>query len=166
VPPGCSLTWCHGAPGIGLSRLRAWALTGDEARRLEAETALSTTARALDASLETGAGFGFSLCHGDAGNAELPLLAARMLGDVAQRERAERVGRMGIERYLRADAPWPCGVPAGGETPNLMLGLAGIGWFYLRLHDPAVPSVLLIHPCAEAAPSPLPPSAARQAASV
>jgi len=32
---------------------------------------------------------------------------------------------------------------SGGETPNLMLGTAGIGYFYLRLYDSAaVPSVL------------------------
>jgi hypothetical protein len=48
--------------------------------------------------------------------------------------------------------PWPCGVPGGGESPSLMLGLAGIGHFYLRLYDPAsVPSVLLVKP--EAAPA-------------
>ena len=38
-------------------------------------------------------------------------------------------------------------VPGGGETPNLMIGLAGIGYFYLRLYDPvAVPSVLIMQP--------------------
>ena len=43
--------------------------------------------------------------------------------------------------------PWPCGVMSGGETPNLMLGTAGIGYFYLRLYDAAaVPSVLLLAP--------------------
>jgi len=41
----------------------------------------------------------------------------------------------------------PCGVVSGGETPNLMLGTAGIGYFYLRLYDSsAVPSVLLTQP--------------------
>lgn len=145
-PVSYALAWCHGAPGIGLSRLRAWQLTGDDARRAEAEAALATTARTLDTAVAAGAGFGFSLCHGDAGNAELPLLAGEVLGDASQVERARRVGRMGIERHLATGAPWPCGVPGGGETPNLMLGLAGIGWFYLRLHDPAVPSVLLVVP--------------------
>jgi lantibiotic modifying enzyme len=38
-------------------------------------------------------------------------------------------------------------VPGGGETASLMLGLAGIGYFYLRLHDPeGIPSVLIIRP--------------------
>ena len=41
--------------------------------------------------------------------------------------------------------PWPYGVTSGGETPNLMLGTAGIGYFYLRLYDAAaIPSVLLL----------------------
>jgi lantibiotic modifying enzyme len=156
TPLSCAMAWCHGAPGIGLSRLRAYALTGDPARRAEAEAALATTARSLDSALATGSSFGYSLCHGEAGNAELCLLAAQMLGDAAQAERAARVGRMGIERHLATGAPWPCGVPGGGETPNLMLGLAGIGYFYLRLYDPAVPSVLLIHPRADAAAPPAP----------
>ncbi|HEX6041539.1 lanthionine synthetase LanC family protein [Longimicrobium sp.] len=160
-PVSYAVAWCHGAPGIGLSRLRAYELTGDADRRMEAEAALATTARTLDAAVATGAGFGFSLCHGDAGNAELPLLAARVLGDASQAERAARVGRMGMERYLATGAPWPCGVPGGGETPNLMLGLAGIGWFYLRLHDPSVPSVLLVHPRAACPALPWPAEKAK-----
>jgi lantibiotic modifying enzyme len=146
TPVSHAVAWCHGAPGIGLSRLRAWQLTGDPVRLDEARAALSTTARALDLAA-AGSGFGCSLCHGDAGNAELPLMAARLLDDADSAERAARVGRAGIDRYLAPGVPWPCGVPGGGETPGLMLGLAGIGWFYLRLYDPAVPSVLLVEPC-------------------
>ena len=63
---------------------------------------------------------------------------------------AQQLGRKGMEIYEKNRLPWPCGVPGGGDTPNLLLGLAGIGYFYLRLHDPAtVPSVLLILPKAE-----------------
>ena len=40
-----NLAWCHGAPGIGFSRLRAFALSGAPRRRAEAETAVRTTAR-------------------------------------------------------------------------------------------------------------------------
>jgi lantibiotic modifying enzyme len=143
--PGYALAWCHGAPGIGLSRIRAWQITGDPSYRQEAEIAIDTTARALQASVQAGSS-GFSLCHGDAGNAELMLYAEEALGP-GPRAVAEQVGRMGIQRYLLPRAPWPCGVPDGGETPNLMLGLAGIGHFYLRLYDPkAAPSVLLLVP--------------------
>jgi lantibiotic modifying enzyme len=146
LPPSYSMAWCHGAPGIGLSRLRAWRLTGDAARLAEARAALATTVQALEAGLAE-LGYGFSLCHGAAGNAELPLLAAEMLDEPALALTAERVGWAGIEWYAVPGLPWPCGVPAGGETPALMLGLAGIGHFYLRLYDPArFPSVLLLTP--------------------
>lgn len=146
LPVSCSMAWCHGAPGIGLSRLRAWRLTGDAARLAEARTALATTIGALEAGLASG-GYGFSLCHGDAGNAELPLEAAKALGEPPLALVAERVGRAGIERHGAPGLPWPCGVPNGGETPGLMLGLAGIGNFYLRLYDSArFPSVLLVTP--------------------
>jgi len=64
----------------------------------------------------------------------------------ARRELA--IGDRGIQSVYRHRNPWPCGVVSGGETPNLMLGTAGIGYFYLRLYDSgAVPSVLLVRSC-------------------
>lgn len=144
--PGFMAAWCHGAPGIGLSRVRAYALTGQEVYRREAEAALRCTGRTLAATPAQGQG-NYSLCHGSAGNAELLLYAARALGDDSHRLLAEQVGLLGVEQYRQSLSPWPCGVLQGGETPGLLLGLAGIGHFYLRLHDPAgVPSVLIILP--------------------
>jgi len=75
-----------------------------------------------------------------AGNAELLLLARDVAGRAASSS-PERLGALGRERYDETHTPWPCGVPGGGEAPNLMLGTAGIGYSYLRLYDPArVPS--------------------------
>lgn len=137
----CGLAWCHGAPGIGLARLRAYQLTGDETLRAEAEIALRTTWQAMNrATMQES----FSLCHGLAGNAELFLMAAEVLRDPQWRAAAEMIGRRGAEMFAQPRNPWPCGVNGGGETPGLMLGLAGIGWFCLRLHDARVPSVLLV----------------------
>ena len=136
------MAWCHGAPGIGLSRVRAYALTKDETYRREAEAAISGTYRPL---AMPAAADNFSLCHGLGGNAELFILAADVLGDERYRSVAESVGDRGLQGIHLPRNPWPCGVLSGGETPNLMLGLAGIGHFYLRLYDSrAVPSVLLI----------------------
>lgn len=138
----CGLAWCHGAPGIGLARLRAYQLTGDTSFRGEAETAIRTTYASLSMPTMQES---FSLCHGQCGNAELFLLAADVLRDPRYRGAAEMVARRGIEAYAQPRNPWPCGVNGGGETPGMMMGLAGIGWFYLRLHDPAgVPSILLL----------------------
>jgi lantibiotic modifying enzyme len=145
-----AVAWCHGAPGIGLSRLRAYEILGTENLKLDAEAAIRTTTRVLDHSGYAGQS-DFTLCHGRAGNAELLIMAGEVLGDGASRARAEALGQEGIAYFCRNDLPWPCGVPGGGETPNLMLGLAGIGHFYLRLHDPArTSSVLLIRPPAAA----------------
>jgi lantibiotic modifying enzyme len=139
--PGYSLAWCHGAPGIGLSRLRAFALTGDETYRREAEAAIAGTWRSLAVPSAADA---YSLCHGLAGNAELLIVAADTLGDERYRAAAEAIGDRGIAAICRNRDPWPCGILGGGEAPNLMLGTAGIGYFYLRLFDSrAVPSVLL-----------------------
>lgn len=148
--PGYALGWCHGAPGIGLSRARAWELLGDATLRDEAETAARTTAASLPALAAPPYG-NFSLCHGAAGNAELLLELHRVTGDAAARETAEAIGRLGIERYEDAGAPWPGGVTGGGESPSLMLGAAGTGYFYLRLADPdATPPIVVVRPEADA----------------
>lgn len=131
-PPRFLTAWCHGAPGIGLSRLRAWQILGREVYREEAETAIRTTLKSFSDDES------YCLCHGHAGNAELLLCASEVLGKPEYREAAERIGVEGAE-------PWHCGGPTENETPDLMLGLAGIGYFYLRLHDAeANASVLML----------------------
>lgn len=144
---GYSLAWCHGAPGIALSRARAWRLTGSEEAKREAAVAIQTTEMGLRQSLAYQAIGDFSLCHGLAGNAECAAVSARILGNGAGTGAERDLARFGVERYHADRAPWPCGVPGGGENPSLMLGLAGIGHFYLRLALPEeVPSVLMMVP--------------------
>jgi len=137
--------WCHGAPGIALARLRAYQLVKDERYKAEALTALQTTSKAVEMGLQARTGT-YCLCHGLAGNADILLHSFQMLGQERVKEAAlaRDVGYAGIERYMRRGQEWPCG--PGGETPSLMLGLAGIGYFYLRLYDPAIPSVLMLQP--------------------
>jgi lantibiotic modifying enzyme len=146
-PPGGNgpifgTAWCHGAPGIALSRLRAWGLTADPQAREEAEAAVRTTRRALQA--PDAARAGFCLCHGCSGNADVLLEAAQNLGTADARETAEMIGYSGIEQFESQRLPWPCGIPGAGETPGLMLGTAGIGYFYLRLAKPGIPTALRI----------------------
>jgi lantibiotic biosynthesis protein len=136
--------WCHGAPGIALSRLRAYELTAEPAYRDEAIVAVATTHRHVRAVAESDAG-NYSLCHGLCGNAEVLLHAKSVLGVGGESDEnlALRVAETGIDDFVTPGASWPCGT-LGGQTPSLMLGLAGIGLFYLRLHDPSVPSILHI----------------------
>jgi hypothetical protein len=138
-----AMAWCHGAPGIALARLRAYEILNDETCKAEAVIALQTTRTMIETALQSGTG-NYSLCHGLAGNAETLLYASRVLdGEWADAGAlALEVGKVGAERFAAPQQPWPCGT-YGGETPSLMLGLAGIGYFYLRLHDPTKSPVLM-----------------------
>lgn len=147
APPVYNMAWCHGAPGIGLSRLRNVALMPDDAMLMqELHAAVQTTASSLMPAWVHGIG-NFSLCHGACGNAELMIMAGQYLKRPDLTQIAEKIGQEGWQHYGQSDMPWPCGVAGTGETPNLMLGTAGIGHFYLRLYNPeAVPSVLIVTP--------------------
>jgi lantibiotic biosynthesis protein len=138
--------WCHGAPGIALSRLRVSAQFSDRRRRSEAEIAISTTAGIVNAMLESGVA-NYSLCHGLIGNAEI--LAEATRGDVGVTEELESlvvaVADSGCAAYAIPGRQWPCGT-LEGESPGLFLGLAGIGRFYLRLEHPNLPLLTMLKP--------------------
>ena len=133
--PGPSPTvgsWCHGEGGIAVTRLRAAELLGPEPYGVEAEIALEATRRDLAAALPYEID-DLTICHGAAGSADVLLSAG--LDEIAY-----ELGHAALERHA-ATGRWPCG-PLGGTSPALFRGLAGIGWWYLRLHDPAIPSPL------------------------
>ena len=129
--------WCHGSAGIGLSRVRAWQILHDAELLAESRVALDDVKRAIP-SLEN-----FSLCHGVAGCADLFIEASNILRDPGLLEVAVDAARWGIERYERPRRLWPGGMHRMTETPDLMWGIAGIAWFYLRVADAgATPTVL------------------------
>jgi lantibiotic modifying enzyme len=138
-----AMGWCHGAPGIALSRLRAYEILKDHTCEAEARVALETTHRSVESWLNF-PNANYSLCHGLAGNAEVLCYGSSVLGTAASDacRAALAVAAKGIEGFGGGDDPWPCGTPEG-ENPSLMLGLAGIGHFYLRLSVPSVPSILI-----------------------
>ena len=141
------LAWCQGAPGIALARLRASELDPDrqETYRAMARIAIESTLAAIDKKLEVPSADA-TLCHGLSGLMEVLFIAGRTLGDSAYLNRAREVGHALIDRHTTA-GDWPSGVRCGGPNPSLMLGTAGIGYSFLRLHAPEeVPPVLLIHP--------------------
>lgn len=144
--PQCATAWCHGSAGIGISRLRGWELGHrDDELAGEIEASLTSTRARLQANGQGSADF--SPCHGMAGNAELFIAAAQILDRPELHQVAAEVGQRGLCQYERQGQPWPCGGTDVGETPGLMLGLAGIGLFYLRLHAPGrVDSPLLVRP--------------------
>ncbi len=136
--------WCHGAPGIALARLRGVALDPElaETHLAMARTAIATTLLAIDESLPQ-TGHDTSLCHGIAGLIETLLCAGRQLGDKACLDRAVAAARVLIDRHARS-CDYPSGLISGSVNPSLMLGLAGTGYAFLRLHAAErVPSILL-----------------------
>lgn len=132
--------WCHGAPGIGLSRLRAYQVLGDEAYLEQARNSFASVIRSIDDEV----GMNFSLCHGRGGNAETLLEGARILGEPELLEPAKVAALTGIERYENTGEPWSCGTMGGAQDPGLLLGEAGIGMFILRLARPDVPSPIML----------------------
>ena len=142
----CSTFWCHGAPGIALSRLHAYEILGEDEFRDEAVTALRTTRSMVESALRTGTD-NFLLCHGLAGNVEVLLHGLRVSGDTepSASELARKVAIASIEAYKKAARAWSSPT-ANAESLSLLLGLAGLGYFYLRLHSPSIPSILMIRP--------------------
>jgi lantibiotic modifying enzyme len=140
------MSWCHGAPGIGLARHRAWRTTGEPIHRADAARAARMTAAWVRAAIVSGRGQ-LCLCHGVAGNAEIVGEIADAVdggSDDLLRLPAE-AAEAGIVELRAHGTRWPPGLlPA--ETPGLMLGLAGAMRFYLRLARPELPSLLLIRP--------------------
>jgi type 2 lantibiotic biosynthesis protein LanM len=128
--------WCHGAPGIGFGRIAVRRALDEAELEGEIRAALSSTR-------EEGFGGSHCLCHGDLGNLDLLLSAARALGDRELGDTASRLAA-GILATVATGGP-RCGGNADQEIPGLLTGLAGIGYGLLRAADPeAVPSVLLL----------------------
>lgn len=147
APAKFSTAWCHGAAGIGLSRLARLERTGDPALHSDLAAAVRTTRR-------TGFGLNHSLCHGDLGNLELLMQASRLSEFADGREETQRIAAAIVDDIDRNGAR--CGIPLQAESPGLMTGLAGIGMGLLRIAaGERVPCVPMLDP---AIPISSPPS--------
>jgi type 2 lantibiotic biosynthesis protein LanM len=135
------IAWCHGAPGIGLIRLKLLPyLKEDPLVYEEIHTALDTTA-------SQGFAGDHSLCHGNFGNLEVFLEASQILTEPRWKVELSRFTKATLDSIQRDG--WICGVPHGIEVPGLMTGLAGIGYELLRLAEPGVvPPILSLEPVA------------------
>jgi lantibiotic modifying enzyme len=140
----CISYWCHGAPGIALSRLRAYELLSDQTFKAEAIIALNTTRASITSAIETSTG-NYSLCHGLAGNGEAMLYGNQILDGPSSVDLrlVLDAADSATERYSMPGIGWPCGTHTG-ETPGMMLGLSGIGHHFLRLSGRRVPSIAIL----------------------
>jgi type 2 lantibiotic biosynthesis protein LanM len=135
-----AMAWCYGAPGVGLSRLRALPHVQDpEARR----ALLAEIEEAVRQTVPRGFGENHCLCHGDLGNLDFLLQARQALGRADLDEVIDRQTRAVLASIERDG--WLCGTRGDVESPALMNGYAGIGYGLLRLAAPEqVPSVLAL----------------------
>nr|WOF00481.1 class 2 lanthipeptide synthetase [Myxococcus fulvus] len=129
-------SWCHGAVGVGLSRLRMARHLDEPRLREDARNAATT---ALHNSLR----LSHSLCHGDLSALELFAEAARVLDAEHWGARLQQSANMVVASIQ--EHGFLGGVPLKVETPGLMDGISGIGHGLLRLAVPErVPSVLTL----------------------
>ncbi|WP_447403016.1 lanthionine synthetase LanC family protein (plasmid) [Lysinibacillus sp. fkY74-1] len=133
--------WCHGAPGIAFSRLRAYEILKNKVYKTEAVTALETTKKTVNMLLYSGTE-NPCLCHGLAGNAESLLYGYQVLGEkyIENYKLALDVGNVIEEMYFSTRFRRTI----TNQIPGLMTGLAGVGYFFLRLNNPEVPSLLML----------------------
>ena len=129
--PSAMQAWCHGAPGIGLSRLRSIEILGEEKWSADLQTALDYTKKSVQQPSN------HSLCHGLLGNAVLFLEVYRKSRDKNILELAEATGLKAIE-YNRANKKYLSGIPkaVGVDDHSLFMGIAGVGQFFLQMSDP------------------------------
>ncbi|ODP28223.1 Lacticin 481/lactococcin biosynthesis protein lcnDR2 [Paenibacillus nuruki] len=130
------VNWCHGAPGIGMARVKIFNIIAEQQTGIEIK-------RAIQKTLQEGFGGSDCLCHGSMGNIDLLLLSAQHLGQSEHLDIAQRI--VGdLVKNAQADQ-WYSGIPQTAQVPTLMIGLAGIGYQLLRTIDPYhIPSVLTL----------------------
>jgi hypothetical protein len=86
----------------------------------------------------------FSLCHGHFGNADCLLSASRILGESSSCRGLSDFALDAFRAFERPSQHWPSGTFNSVPDPTLLLGDAGIGFFFLRLHNPNLESVLFV----------------------
>jgi lantibiotic biosynthesis protein len=139
--PRFGISWCHGAPGILLSRLRAYGITKSEKYKSEIMMAMRATIEIANHELRQSHS-DTCLCHGLAGLAMILHDASTILDDSECLRVAEEIAWTVSGRWKR-DGFLNSGLSIHSDTPQLMLGTAGVGECYLQIgHRSLLPSIL------------------------
>lgn len=141
-----SSAWCHGGPGIGLSRA-----TLPHPHRKVAE--ITDIQKAVEPMRTSPLYPTDCLCHGEIGNIELLITGAAPLAEAELLELARRRASGALLRR-RTVGSWRSGAIPNVPVPGLLTGLAGIGYGLLRCCEPETfPGILsleaprLCRPC-------------------
>lgn len=138
VEPVFMVSWCHGAPGIGLARLGGLSILATEQIHQDIEIALQTT-------LNHGLQNVDHLCCGNFGRMELLLVAAQKLRQESWRMLAQQQAAWVVARAEQTGAyQLFANLPHHVFSPSFFQGTSGIGYELLRLAYPdLLPAVLL-----------------------
>lgn len=136
MPGSFMCSWCHGAPGIALARASILETLDDEVVQMDLERAVQAT---LDGPVENLD----HLCCGNFGRVECLWVAAHRSENVPLRA---KVLTLASQAHAKAQARGRYAVdwPGTRDSPTFLRGLSGIGYQWLRLADPNLPSVLAL----------------------
>jgi type 2 lantibiotic biosynthesis protein LanM len=126
----CRTAWCHGAPGIGLARLHAYAILKEKNLLRDIEIAISTTKKHLLTDIDF-------YCCGNTGRIDFLIEAATVLGrpqllKAAQKALLTIINRKNERGYYQTFDMAAVSI----ENPSLFRGTAGIGYTLLRSINP------------------------------
>ena len=132
-------SWCHGAGGIGLTRVRAFEL-------LQMKSYYKDIIHAKEC-IERRSHDAYTLCHGNGGNADIYLEEYLLSHDKKNLVKAQRIADQALAQKKELGI-YISGIKGdltkNREDLSLFNGIAGIGYFMLRMSDPkAFPSILL-----------------------
>ena len=129
--------WCHGAPGIGLSRIMMKRLRGFEHNDTVSEDIL----HGLHHIMKDGfaADMDHSLCHGTFGSMDMLMTYAKALDSKELKETAS----LAAERYINEikTEGFKPGIKGMSATPSIMTGITGIAYTLIRLAHPEMPAI-------------------------
>lgn len=127
-----TIQWCHGAVGIGLSRLKVNEIFNVTNDIIRAKTI--TIKRGLYKEND-------SICHGNFGNLEFLNLVHRQFKD----EKTRKIIHYRISEIIKENKrTYKSGLSKDFESVDLMLGLSGIGYQCLKFIFEELPSICLL----------------------
>lgn len=141
ITPSFFNAWCHGAAGIGLSRLRAYEILH---KTRYSDEAIATIECTVESDINITDSDSLGLCHGNCGNAELFIEASNILDEkyiVYAEQIALRIINMrkkdgGLTHRIRESIY--------DKDISLFRGDIGIAYYLLRLYNNGkTPSILL-----------------------
>ncbi|MES5888392.1 MULTISPECIES: type 2 lanthipeptide synthetase LanM [unclassified Bacillus cereus group] len=126
--------WCHGAGGIGISRLMM-------SQFIENATINDDLQKSVHILMNKGFGTTHTLCHGDFGNLDFLLTYAKMTKNNEYIDISREIGEY-VLKQKEENGKWNFDQNGDTNILGFMIGTSGIGFELLRLNNPDIPSVL------------------------